>query len=191
VDIYPTLAELAGLPAPHVPQGIEGRSLVPVLRDPGLGAKRHAYHVYPRGDRLGRAVRTDRYRLVEWKVPGRKADTAELELYDYAKDPLETTNLAAAQPEVVARLRALLAKLPEAKPQIVSVKPLTAKQIQDRTALFARKDKTQDSQLTREEFLAGQSDPAEAPKRFERFDANQNGVLSRDEFIHMGARPRP
>ena len=190
VDIYPTLAELAGLPPPQVPQGIEGKSFVAALRDPNLGTKNYLYHVYPRGERIGSAVRTTRYRLVEWKVPGRAADTAELELYDYEKDPLETKNLAAEQPEVVARLRAMLAKLPEAKPQITSSKPLTAKQIQDRTALFERRDKNSDNQLGREEFLAGQPDPAEAPKRFIRFDTNKDGILSRDEFIHMGVPPK-
>jgi iduronate 2-sulfatase len=191
VDIYPTLAELAGLPAPQVPQGIEGKSFVSALRDPNSGTKDYLYHVYPRGERIGRAIRTTRHRFVEWKIPGRPAGTADLELYDYEKDPLETKNLAAEQPEVVARLRAILARVPEAKPQIARVRPLTPKQIQDRTALFERKDKNSDKQLTREEFLAGQPDPAEAPKRFERFDANKNGILSRDEFIHMGAPPKP
>ena len=190
VDIFPTLAELAGLPAPQVPQGIEGKSFVSALRDPKLATKSHIFHVYPRGERLGRAVRTARHRLVEWKVPGAAADSADLELYDYEKDPLETKNLAEAQPEVVSRMRAMLAKLPEAKPQIREVKAAT-KQKQDRTALFAKKDTNHDNKLTREEFLAGQPDPAEAPKRFERFDANRDGALSRDEFIHMGAAPKP
>lgn len=190
VDIYPTLAELAGLPAPQVPQGIEGKSFVPVLREPDVGAKNYLYHVYPRGERIGRAVRTTRYRLVEWKVPGSTAESADLELYDYENDPLETKNLAGEQPEVVARMRAMLAKFPEAKRQIAITRPLTAKQIKDRTALFEKKDANHDNQLTREEFLASQPDPAEAPKRFERFDANKDGVLSRDEFIYMGAPPK-
>ena len=34
-----------------------------------------------------------------------------------------------------------------------------------------------------------QPDPAEAPKRFGRFDANQDGALTREEFIHMGTPP--
>jgi iduronate 2-sulfatase len=191
VDIYPTLAELAGLPAPQVPQGLDGKSFVSALRDPDLGTKDYLYHVYPRGERIGRAVRTTRYRLVEWKVPGRAADTAELELCDYEKDPSEMKNLVAEQSGVVFRMRAMLAKLGEAKPQIAALRPLTAKQIQDRTALFERKNKNHDNQLTREEFLASQPDPAEAPKRFERFDTNRDGILSRDEFIHMGMPPKP
>ncbi|MBL9082439.1 MAG: sulfatase [Planctomycetales bacterium] len=116
VDVFPTLAELAGLPPPAGPQPIDGVSLVPVLRDPAAAVRDHAYHCFPRGDRIGRAVRTDRYRLVEWKQPGAAADSAELELYDYATDPLETENLAASQPEVVDALRAILARHPEALP---------------------------------------------------------------------------
>ena len=75
----------------------------------------HAYHSFPRGQRMGRAIRTERYRLVEWKQPGASAESAELELYDYEADPDETKNLAAEQPEVVAKLRAILARHPEAK----------------------------------------------------------------------------
>jgi iduronate 2-sulfatase len=112
VDIFPTLAELAGLPAPQGPQPIDGLSLVPVLKDPKARVRDHAYHAYPR-EKLGRAIRTGRYRLVEWKTPGAPADTAVLELYDYEADPLETRNLAAEQPGVVRQLLATLAKYPE------------------------------------------------------------------------------
>ncbi|MBI5691303.1 MAG: sulfatase [Verrucomicrobia bacterium] len=120
VDIYPTLVELAGLPKPAGPQPFDGVSLVPVLRNPAASVRDHAYHCYPREPRLGRAIRTDRYRLVEWKRPGEPADTAEFELYDYATDPEETRNLAASQPEVVTRLRAILARHPEARPPLAA-----------------------------------------------------------------------
>jgi iduronate 2-sulfatase len=91
-----------------------------VLRDPAASARDHAYHAYPRnrgadGEWLGRAIRTSRHRLVEWKKIGAPKETAEFELYDYAADPAETKNLAAAQPEVVTKLRGLLATHPEAK----------------------------------------------------------------------------
>jgi len=127
VDLYPTLCELAGLPKPNLPQTLEGRSLVPVLKRPARENKEAIFHVFPRNRRgdgqiLGRAVRTQRYRLVEWKKPGAASDSADLELYDYKADPLETRNLAPAQPKVVAKLRALLAQQPEAKPQIARAK---------------------------------------------------------------------
>lgn len=113
-----------------------------------------------------------------------------MELYDYVKDPLETKNVASNQPEVVARMRALLAGLPEAKPQI-KAPGRAANQTQERTALFGKKDKNHDGQLTLGEFLTDQPDSIEAPKRFMRFDANQDGKLTRDEFISMGAPSKP
>ena len=113
VDIFPTLAELAGLPLPRGPQPIDGISLVPVLNDPDTRLRDHAYHAYPKAT-LGRAIRTERYRLVEWKEPGADASKAEYELYDYEIDPFETRNLAAAQPDVVASLKAILTTYPEA-----------------------------------------------------------------------------
>lgn len=115
VDIFPTLAELAGLPAPRGPQPIDGVSLVHVLKDPNARVRDHAFHCYPK-EKLGRAIRTERYRLVEWKKPGAPAATAQIELYDYESDPLETKNLAADKPEVVGQLRAILTHHPEAKP---------------------------------------------------------------------------
>ena len=112
VDIFPTLAELAGLPAPTGPQPIDGLSLVPVLKDGTKRVRDHAFHAYPKG-KLGRAIRTDRYRLVEWKNLGDVHEAAEYELYDYETDPLETRNLVAAQPDVVSELKAKLAAYPE------------------------------------------------------------------------------
>lgn len=114
VDIYPTLSELAGLPAR---EGLEGKSFASVVKDPVKKIHDSIIHVYPRNQLLGRAIRTDRYRMVEWKQPG-KSEIAGMELYDYQTDPLETKNLAEEQPEVVKELQAILATHPEAKPQI-------------------------------------------------------------------------
>ncbi|MCA9139467.1 MAG: DUF4976 domain-containing protein, partial [Planctomycetales bacterium] len=114
VDIYPTLCELAGLPAPS---GIDGKSFAAVVRKPHEKTRDFVTHVYPRGNRLGRAIRNERFRMVEWKVTGAAPDSAEIELYDYKSDPLETKNIADQSPEVVAALRAKLDEQPEAKPQ--------------------------------------------------------------------------
>ncbi len=112
VDLYPTLAELAGLPAVQGPQPMDGRSLVPVLRDPAARVRDHAFHAYPHA-RLGRAIRTERYRFVEWKNVDEPDAAAALELYDYMTDPLETKNLASVQPDVVQALRLKLKAYPE------------------------------------------------------------------------------
>ena len=178
VDLFPTLCEATGVKAPD---GLDGRSFFPTLRDGNAPTKDHILHVFPRGERLGRAVRTEGYRLVEWKKPGAPADTAVLELYDYQSDPGETKNLAAEKPEVVAQLRKLLESHGEARPQ-VREKPRGV----DRTALFESKDANHDNTLTHDEFMAGQPDPDKAPARFIRFDADKNGVLSREEFVNSG-----
>ena len=95
---------------------MDGTSLVPVLRNPSASVRDHAYHCFPRQEGLGRAIRTDRYRLVEWKRIGAAQKTAEYELYDYAEDPGETRNLAAERPAVVGKLADILATHGEAVP---------------------------------------------------------------------------
>ncbi len=112
VDIYPTLVELAGLPEPEVPQPLDGLSLVQVLKDPSKRIRDHVVHAYPRKERMGRAIRTERYRLVEWNVPGNPADSANIELYDYHEDPLESKNLATARPDIVKELLITLNQYP-------------------------------------------------------------------------------
>jgi len=114
VDIFPTLAELAGLPRPTGPQPIDGVSLTPVLHDPTARVDDHAYHCFPRGQVMGRAIRTERYRLVEWKKIGAPVSTAEYELYDYEADPEEKENLINKLPAVATELKQILARYPQA-----------------------------------------------------------------------------
>lgn len=112
VDIFPTLAELCGLDAPEGPQPIDGLSLVPVLRNPEARIRDHAYHCYQRR-RLGRAIRTERYRFVEWRAPGEDRSQATIELYDYSEGPVETQNIADSHPEVVRAMQKILDRHPE------------------------------------------------------------------------------
>jgi len=112
VDVFPTIAQIAGLPAPD---GIDGQSFANVIADPSSVARPYVTHVYPRSQQIGRAIRDSRYRMVQWKVPGKPDDSAEIELYDYLEDPLETVNLASTQPQVVQAMLKLLAEHPEAK----------------------------------------------------------------------------
>ena len=96
VDIYPTLAEVCGLPKPA---SVEGFSFAPLLDDPAKAWKTAAFSQYPRGDKatgplMGYAVRTEHFRYVEW----RKKATATVvgrELYDHRTDPHEDVNIAA------------------------------------------------------------------------------------------------
>jgi arylsulfatase A-like enzyme len=79
LDLYPTLTELASLPAQS---GLEGLSLVPQLR--GVQRTRPAITTANQGNH---AIRTARWRYIRY------ADGSE-ELYDRAADPNEWTNLA-------------------------------------------------------------------------------------------------
>ena len=99
VDLYPTLADLAGL-KPTGP--VDGVSLAPLLHDPAATVKDAAFTQV----RNGYAVRTDRWRYVEWAGGDEGA-----QLYDMDKDPGETTNLAAdaRHAATVTDLRARLA----------------------------------------------------------------------------------
>jgi len=110
VDIYPTLCDLAGLP---FPDHLEGESLVPLLQDPGGRGKDAAfsqfYRIYRGAQVMGYAIRTDRFRFVEWRNWA-TGEIAGIELYDHLHDPRENTNVI-GRPEyknVVDQLRARL-----------------------------------------------------------------------------------
>jgi uncharacterized sulfatase len=100
VDLYPTVVDLAGLPAPAP---LDGVSLRPLLEDPSARVKEAALTVSSRGRRLGRSIRTPRWRYTWWRP-----DAAEL--YDHERDAGEQTNLARdpRQKETVARLLGMI-----------------------------------------------------------------------------------
>jgi len=123
VDIYTTLSSLAGLPRPSGPQPIDGIDLTPVLRNPDERIREYAYHAFRKGGYMGRAIRTERYRLVEWRSEKDAKAEPEYELYDYAEDPLETKNMAKSKPKVLAKMIAFLAQEPAAKPQVSKARP--------------------------------------------------------------------
>ncbi len=114
VDLFPTLADLAGIASPG---RVDGKSFAATVRDAKAPARPYITHVYPRGRRLGRAIRDDRYRMVQWKEFGVDEGPVDIELYDYETDPLETENIAADRPDVVERMLGYLAEQPEPKPQ--------------------------------------------------------------------------
>ena len=93
VDVYPTLCELAELTPPD---NLEGDSMGPLFREPSRDWKKAAFSQYARGFTYrfrGRAIRTDRYRFIEWKGRFSRRVAAQ-ELYDHRNDPLESVNIA-------------------------------------------------------------------------------------------------
>jgi arylsulfatase A-like enzyme len=89
LDIYSTVAELCGLP---LPEGVEGKSLVPLLNRPQAEWDRPAYSVWSEdGESLhGVAVRTEKFRYAEFGPEGKNGAM----LFDPKADPLEMKNLA-------------------------------------------------------------------------------------------------
>ncbi|MFM8393929.1 MAG: sulfatase/phosphatase domain-containing protein, partial [Acidobacteriota bacterium] len=110
LDLYPTLAELAGLESPP---GLEGRSLAPLLSEPRRRwdhiARTMVYHETKEGKVEGRSICDERWRYTEWDGGARGR-----ELYDHRRDPREFSNLAGL-PQYAGterRLRQQLAALP-------------------------------------------------------------------------------
>ena len=107
VDVYPTLADLAGLP---LPPHLEGRSFKPLLDNPGQPWKTAAFSQYPRQNGklklMGYSMRTERYRLTRWVDVNDHSKVDSVELYDEQKDPEENTNIALdpAQTELLEKL---------------------------------------------------------------------------------------
>ena len=79
VDLYPTLADLCGLSAPPT---LEGKSLRPLLDHPKGSWTTPAYTQVVHSKKMGRSVRTERWRYTEWN--GGKDG---VELYDHDHDP--------------------------------------------------------------------------------------------------------
>jgi arylsulfatase A-like enzyme len=98
IDLFPTLNELCELPTVD---GLEGRSLVPLLREPNINWDRPALTTHGRGNH---SLRTERWRYIRY------ADGGE-EFYDHSTDPNEWHNLA-DNPELAAVKAELARSLP-------------------------------------------------------------------------------
>ena len=103
LDLYPTLADLCGLPLPAHLQGV---SLRPLLDDPKHEWRRAAFTQVGGGKGGGRSVQTLRWRYTEWGPDGANG----IELYDRAADSGEFFNLA-ANPRHATTVQALRAQL--------------------------------------------------------------------------------
>ncbi|MGQ9915657.1 MAG: sulfatase [Thermogutta sp.] len=105
VDLFPTVAELAGVPL-AAETTADGSSLVPLWSAPTSPAERPLFWHYPhygnQGGAPSAAVRLGKWKLIEWYEDHR------LELYDLEEDIGETRDLAASRPERTAALAELL-----------------------------------------------------------------------------------
>ncbi len=122
LDLYPTLADLCGLPKPI---GVQGVSLAPLLAKPQSAVKAGAMTQHPRPayyDReptkapttMGYSVRSDRFRYTEWR-DWKTGQTVAHELYDHLMDPDETRNIV-QQPQFAPDVRASASLLEQFNP---------------------------------------------------------------------------
>lgn len=84
IDIYPTLCALAGIPAPA---HLQGRSAVPLMKDPSAPWKQFAVGRFRQGD----TIRSDRYRFSEYF--DQMGEFLGRMLYDHESDPDENANV--------------------------------------------------------------------------------------------------
>ncbi len=99
IDLYPSLCELTGVPAP---QHLQGKSFAPLMKDPTRPGKAAAYM----RDTQGAAIVTQDYLYAEYK-------SGEEMLFDHRTDPDENANVV-SQPEraeTVDRMRALMSTM--------------------------------------------------------------------------------
>jgi arylsulfatase A-like enzyme len=97
-DVLPTVAELAGV---AVPKDLDGISVVPELLGEAAAGRKQEQHEYLYWELSGQTA----VRMQQWKAvqPGKSKDW---ELYDLSSDIEEQNNLAVAQPDLLAKLKA-------------------------------------------------------------------------------------
>jgi arylsulfatase A-like enzyme len=147
IDVMPTLLDLSGI---EPPPAIQGQSLVPLLhvtgdarearwqRRPAITQKAitaaDGGAAPPPNDTESFAITDGQWKLVHHTV--RPRGGPEFELYDFAKDPLNLTDVAAAHPEVIARLSKALdgwkhmAQAAKLKPDAEAARDLSPEQLQ-------------------------------------------------------------
>lgn len=140
IDVFPTLLDLSGI-AP--PAGIQGQSLTPLLTGTGQWKQRPAISEKAKTASAGAPppLDTESFAIVDsgWKLihnTARPDGAPEFELYDFIKDPLNKSDVAAQHPDIVARLSKALdgwhqmAVAARLKPDSETTKSLTPAQLQ-------------------------------------------------------------
>ncbi|MEM7148093.1 MAG: arylsulfatase [Verrucomicrobiota bacterium] len=111
-DMFPTFSALAGIDEEELPEGLTGVSILPTIR--GEEQPERDYLYWENAGRMGmQAVRMGKWK--GWRAGLAKDRDAPLELYDLENDIGEATDVAAANPEVVAEILAVMEEAREAQ----------------------------------------------------------------------------
>ncbi len=103
LDIYPSLCQLCNLP---LPAHLQGKSFVPLMKNPNRPWKKAVFSRYYNGD----SVKTDRYRYTEWRR--KNGEVYARMLYDHNVDWVENVNIS-ERPENKELVRKLSKMLQE------------------------------------------------------------------------------
>ncbi len=211
VDMLPTLCAAAGVNLPADYQS-DGENLLSAIQGKPTTRTRPIFWQWK-----GRDAEPDWWprlavREADWKLL-LTDDAKRTQLYHLTDDRAEVTDVAKEHPEIVARLTKLVfdwkATLPT-KPDPacmsdidrVKANPIgkslptpmdsTGKPPVDRERAFDRMDANKDGFLTLEEYKAGMKNavgtPAQFDARFKRFDKDNDGTVSREEFVKPSAK---
>jgi len=112
IDVAPTILNLAGIP---VPESMEGKSFVPILRNNSIPWRKVWLYEYfkdfPYQVPEMNAIRTDQYKYIEYK------DRPSAFLYDIANDPREQKNIIGTEKgqQLIPGLKKMLKDLKEGR----------------------------------------------------------------------------
>jgi arylsulfatase A-like enzyme len=112
MDLFPTFADFAGA---TIPDGVEGRSLVPLLTGQEKKVRDELYTAYRN---VQRALRDDRWKLIQYP------QINQTQLFDLQNDPHELNNLA-DNAKHAGKVKEMLSRLAEAQKKYGDDCPLT------------------------------------------------------------------
>jgi arylsulfatase len=119
IDILPTLLELVGVPTPV--RQVEGRSLLPLIRDPQTAAAWKDRMLFDHVGRWPIGAEPNAHQWKDWCVRNQRYRLVNGALFDMQDDPAQTTDVSAKYPDIVAEMRSGFDRFwKEARPMMVN-----------------------------------------------------------------------
>jgi arylsulfatase A-like enzyme len=137
LDVAPTILDILDLGDIAAKENMQGQSLLPLINSPAATQRGTTdyLHITENTWMKKRGIRTHRWKLiVPLEIPDLHGNS-EVELYHLPDDPAELDNIAARRPDVVARLRRLMAEWVEARlaatglPDPLPVQPIPLRRV--------------------------------------------------------------